>query len=272
MIGYCVPILPKLASFRLRVALPSRHLGMPHLIGGVGDLTFFFKNGSPEVAKRLKGPVVYDVVNAHFDDPDYRRMCELATAVTCSSERMAGAIREVTGRDAAVIADPYENEERPAAVMGDRVLWFGHPANLASLKPYADLDIDVYTGADWTLKGEVEALAAAGVVLLTGSNSGASANRVIKALRAGRFVVMPEDSPQSWRDLADYVWIGDVREGVRWAFNNREEACRKVAFAQKYLRATFSPQLIGSQWAALFASTLERATSKRTAGSVSISR
>ena len=266
MIGYCVAVSPKLASFRLRVAIPSRHLGMPHVIGGVGKLTFFYKNGSPGVARRLKGPIVYDVVNAHFDDPDYREMCELASVITCSSATMAQAIEREFGRQAGVIADPYENAEDIPGVMGDRVLWFGHQANIASLKPYASLGVDVCTAGDWSLDNEAKALAGAGVVLLTGNNPGASANRVIKAIRAGRFVVAPEDSPASWRELSEFMWIGDVREGIRWAFANREEACRKVMSGQQYVRSRFSPQLIGSQWADLFASTLEAATRSKRAG------
>ena len=265
MIGYCVPVLPQLASFRLRVAIPSIHLGMVHRFG-VGDVTFFFKNGNPDLARRL-GPVVYDVVNAHFHDPDYMRMCEIARVITCSSDAMVPIIREATGRDAVVIPDPYENDESEPAVIGDRVLWFGHQANIESLRPYADLNVGVVTADSWTLENEAAALAKAGVVLLTGSNPGASSNRPVKAIRAGRFVVAPEDCPSSWRELSEYIWIGDVREGIEWAFANREEACRKVSAGQKYVKTRFSPQLIGSQWADLFASTLAADTNKKTAGS-----
>jgi hypothetical protein len=271
VIGYCVPINPKLASFRLRVALPSKHLGMPHTIGAAGDLTFFFKSGNPTLARRVKGPVVYDVVNAHFDDPDYRLMCEIASTVTCSSEAMRGIVKAATGRDAVVIPDPYENAERPAAVVGDRVAWFGHQANIESLRPYAGMGIDICSHGVWSLENEAKTLEQAGVVLLTGNNPGASSNRPVKAIRAGRFVVAPEDCPESWRELSEFMWIGDVRKGVRWAFDNREEACRKVSAGQKYA-SRFSPQLIGSQWAALFASTLDADTNTKTAGSGLTSR
>jgi hypothetical protein len=265
VIGYCIAVSPNLASYRLRVAIPSKHVG-PHCYG-VGDVTFFYKNGNPTLARQLKGPIVYDVVNAHFDDPDYRAMCEVATTVTCSSQAMAEIIKAETGRDAVVIADPYENAEGAPSVSGDRVLWFGHQANIASLKPYADLPLYVCTAAEWSLESEASALANAGVVLLTGSNPGASANRVVKALRAGRFVVVPEDCPESWKELSELIWIGDVRQGIQWAFSNREEACRKVLQSQSFIKTRFSPQLIGSQWADLFASTLERDTNKKTAGS-----
>lgn len=268
MIGYYVPVLPQLASYRLRVDLPSKHLGMPHRLG-IGDVTFFFKAGNPEVAKKLP-LVVYDVVNAHFHVPEYRRMCDLAAVVTCSSQAMVGIIKEATGRDAVVIPDPYENSQSAPEVK-DGVLWFGHQANIGSAKPYADLITQVCTGEGWTRAKEDADLASAGVVLLTASNPGASSNRPVKAIRAGRFVVAPQDCPQSWRELSEFMWIGDVREGVRWAFANREEACRKVSAGQKYAEI-FSPQLIGSQWAGLFASTLGRDINTKQAGSVSISR
>jgi hypothetical protein len=221
------------------------------------------------LARRLK-TVVYDVVNAHFDEPDYRAMCDLASVITCSSEVMRGMIREKTGRDSVVIPDPYENAEGKPAVPEGRVLWFGHEANLESLRPYADIAPDLCTAEVWTPASEARSLERASVVLLTGNNPGASANRPVKALRAGRFVVVPEDCPESWRELSDYIWIGDVREGIAWALNHREEACRKVASAQKHLQR-FSPQLIGSQWADLFASTSGQGINTKKAGSASIS-
>ena len=265
MIGYCVPVLPKLASFRLRVAIPSQFLKMPHKFG-VGDVTFFFKNGNPTLARSLKGPIVYDVVNPHFSDPDYRAMCELATVITCSSQAMVPLIKEATGRDAVVIPDPYENAEGEAKINGG-VLWFGHQANIESLRPYADLPVEILTSDEWTLEREAEWLNRAGVVLLTGSNPGASSNRVVKALRAGRFVVAPEDCPESWKEFEPYIWIGDVHKGIHWAFENQEEACHKIRASQEYIVPRFNPQLIGSQWADLFASTLAADTNKKTAGS-----
>ena len=269
MIGYCVSVNPRLASFRLRVLIPSKYVG-PHIIGGIGNPTFFYKHGNPDLAKRLKVPIVYDVVNGHFDDPDYQKMCKLATVITCSSQPMKRDIHYWTGRDAVVIPDPYENAESEPAVVGDRVVWFGHTANIESARPYADL-VTICSGHEWSLEKEAASLASAGVVLLTGNNYGASENRPVKAIRAGRFVVAPKDCPKSWRELRDFMWIGDVREGISWAFANREEACRKVQLGQEYVRTRFSPQSIGSQWADVFASTSAAATSMKQAGSASIS-
>jgi hypothetical protein len=91
------------------------------------------------------------------------------------------------------------------------------------------------------------------VVLMVGNNPGASSNRVVKALRAGRFVVTP-GGVDSWDAFRDYIWIGDVREGIDYALNNREEVCNKIEAAQAMIRDKFSPQTIGRQWADLFSS------------------
>ncbi|HEY1326263.1 MAG TPA: hypothetical protein VGI14_04950 [Casimicrobiaceae bacterium] len=255
MIGYCVEPQPKLASYRLRVAIPAPLLGRPHAIGCTGNVTFFYKNGNQWLARALNTGVVYDVVNDHFSGQhaaEYHGMCAAADVITCASPVMAEIVKARTGKDAIVIDDPYENDESPAEVVGDRVVWFGHQANYASLKPYEDLDPWVLTGDDWSLEREKDALYVAAVVMLTGNNPGASANRPVKAIRAGRFVVAPEDSPSSWKDLRDYMWMGDVREGIDWALNNREDACSKIRAGQKYIAERFNPTKIAAQWTAVF--------------------
>jgi hypothetical protein len=260
MIGYCVTPMPELASYRLRVQIPSRHLTVPYAIGCTGKPTFFYKNGNPRLAESLTGGVVYDVVNDHFrgkNAADYHAMCSIADVITVGSETMAETVREHTGRDATVISDPYENDEQDAKCEGEVVLWFGHSANLQSLVPHIEtpnlrICSNVPKAVPWSLKSERIELDKCAVVLLTGSSAGASPNRVVKAIRAGRFVVMPADSPQSWGQFAPYVWIGDVREGIRWALNNREEACNNIRLGQKYTQETFTPSLISAQWMELF--------------------
>jgi hypothetical protein len=176
---------------------------------------------------------------------------------------MAEIIHDATGRDAVVIDDPWETEEREPSVYGEGVLWFGHSANIASLLPHIEaigpkllVCSNVRSAhVPWSLENESKCLQGAAVCVLTANNAGASTNRVVKAIRAGRFTCVPEGAPASWQTLAPYIWIGDVGEGIRWALNNREEACKKIQAGQAYIREKFSPQLIGSQWAALFAST-----------------
>jgi hypothetical protein len=263
-VGYCVAVQPSLASYRLRVELPSKHLGVGYAIGCTGKPTYFYKNGISRLAEALTNGVVYDVVNDHFRGKhaaDYHAMCSIADSITVGSAVMADVVREHTGRDSTIIDDPYENEELPAACVGDDVLWFGHSANIGSIEPYADSITTVCSNVSgavpWSRQAEDDCLSGAAVVVMTGTNPGATANRLVKTLRAGRFVVAPKDCAESWRELAPYIWLGDVSEGIRWALNNREDVCQKITQGQEYVAQRYSPQLIGSQWADLFASTWE---------------
>lgn len=276
MIGYVVPRVEQLASYRLRVAIPAPHIGRPYQIGAIGNPSFFFKNGDPPLAKRVKEHgygVVYDVVNDHFGGgvrDTYSGMCKVADVVTCASERMAEIIKERTGREAVIIDDPYENDEQPATCVGDGVLWFGHSANLPSLEPYVNLRgltvcSNIAFVVPWSLENERRELDRCAVALLTSNNAGASSNRVVKALRAGRFVVTPGGVP-AWEQFKPSIWIGDVREGIAWALNNREEACKKVRKGQKFVRERFSPQAIGKQWRTVFDSTSAAATNGQKGG------
>jgi hypothetical protein len=275
-VGYCIGIAPHIASYRLRAAIPAPHLGCEYELGNFGDVTFFYKHaeGDLELAESC-GPFVYDVVNDHFANRNgghYRSMIALATAVTCGSDWMRQRILDVTGRAATVIDDPYENDEQePAMPAGDEVLWFGHRANISSLVPYVSVDklivcSNIPDVIWWTPDSERRALDRCGTVLLTSSSPGASTNRVVKALRAGRFVVTPGGVP-AWDAFAPFIWIGDVAEGVEWARTHREEACQKVRSGQEYARARNSPAQIARQWMAVFGSISPPGTSGNRDGS-----
>lgn len=284
-VGYCVPHTPAMASYRFRVAIPAPLLGCEYEIGTYGNPSFFYKHfeGDIELAKAA-GPFVFDVVNDHFGgkhDYHYRWMCEHASAVTCSSAEMAAIIKRWTGRDAVVIDDPYENAEWEPQCLGPEVLWLGHEANIPSLLEQMDnleklatlpILLTVCTNFQhpealpWSPDTERRSLGRCALMLVTGNNKGASANRIVKSLRAGRFVVCPPGTP-AWDEWADCIWVGDVKEGIEWAFNNREEACRKIAAGQARLKEKNSPKTIAAQWMEVFASISPPATSGSADGS-----
>jgi hypothetical protein len=95
---------------------------------------------------------VYDVVNAHFDDPDYRADVRSGDVITCSSEAMAGIHQNVTGGMRLSFQTPTRTTRSEAAVIGERGSCGSgtRPISRASSRT-ADLDIDVCTG-DWSLR------------------------------------------------------------------------------------------------------------------------
>ena len=275
-VGYCVAILPSMASFRLRVAIPAAHLGCDYEIGTIGNPSFFYKHDESDAdLARDCGPYVYDVVNDHFAGKygqHYRRMIAGAAAVTCGSEQMAWRIRQETYADPIVIDDPYENQEEEPACEGNGILWFGHAANIRSLAPYVDIpNLTVCSNVPhplvvpWSMGEERRQLATASIVLMTGTPT-ASSNRVVKALRAGRFVVTPGGVP-AWDALQEFIWVGPVQEGIEWALTHREEACAKIEAGQQFLREANSPTRIALRWMDVFASISAPDTSGKRAGS-----
>jgi hypothetical protein len=156
-------------------------------------------------------------------------------------------------------------------------LWFGHAANIPSLFAAVDKIADMPivltictnykhgAALEWSPETERRSLDRCAVVLVTGNNPGASANRIVKALRAGRFVVTPGGVP-AWDVYRDFIWIGDVRKGIEWAFANREEACERIKMGQEYSKVASNPDSIARQWMDVFGSISAPATSAKKDG------
>lgn len=237
----------QLASSRLRAAIPQAELAKLGIVQGDDVIVYgkHFINNIPKYVTRI-----YDVCDDHLDNEAlgwyYRTHIAEADAVTCNSETMQAIIKEKTGRDAHVIPDPYESEEQPAG-MGEGLLWFGHESNLRQIHPYLDLKPEILTGCEWSRAKQLRMLADCAVVLIpTDFRQAKSANRLIEAVRNGRFVVAGE--LPAHEEFKPYMWVGDIREGVVWALSNRDEAIERVRKCQAYIKDKYSPEAIAKQW------------------------
>lgn len=235
-----------IASSRLRAEIPQRELAKLGIQKGDGVVVYgkHFVNNMPPCLK------VYDVCDDHYHTPDLRntyiKNTLEASAVTCNSETMREIILRETGRNATVIPDPYESEERPAD-MGYGLLWYGHDSNYKTIKPYLSLGVTVLTGSAWSRERQLDLLDSCSVVLIpTDERKAKSANRMIEAIRNGRFVVAGELPAHD--EFKDFMWIGDIEEGVTWALQHREEAIARVKAAQDYIREKYAPSTIAKQW------------------------
>ncbi|MDP1683391.1 MAG: hypothetical protein Q8L39_16665 [Burkholderiales bacterium] len=152
------------ASTRYRVLIPARWLearGYSQSIVSAeqpeaamsaamnADVIIFSKSNQPSneeilaAAQRAGAKVIVDLCDYKFDmkqkgDHD-RAMLARADALVANTQEMAAAISDETGREAAVIGDPYEGPKGVAEWKwrpGRRIeaLWFGHPVNLDTLE------------------------------------------------------------------------------------------------------------------------------------------
>ena len=239
---------PQIASSRLRAAIPQKELEKLGMVKGT-DVLVYGKHLVPMTVAKRFGKRVYDICDDHFSDQFasyYLEHAIKADLVTCNSEVMKEIITKHIGRTATVIPDPYESEEKPAGI-GNVLLWFGHESNLIDLHPYLDMKPAILTGAEWSREKQLEALdKCAAVIIPTGKSMSKSANRLIESVRNGRFVIagyLP-----AYEEFKQWMWIGDIREGVEWLKEYPNKAIENVTECQQYISEHYSPERIGRLW------------------------
>ena len=105
----------------------------------------------------------------------------------------------------------------------------------------------------WSPAANWQALAACDAVMLpslaTDYFRAKGANRLIEALRAGRFAIA-EPIP-SYQDFAGHAWVdADLLAGLRWALANPADAQARIEAGQAYVNQHYSPESIATKWAA----------------------
>ncbi len=267
-IGYIGDLYSGHAGFRYRVDAPMRLHGLDYVLGIPGDVTLMFRSISHHNFKQLKEfkfKSVYDITDFHLDKDHemgviQRSIVMHATSITVSSKKLQERLYKDYRLKSEVIEDCYTNEEWLPSIPNDNIVWFGHPSNANSLRPYLKLDklivcsknIETSKLIEYSEKTELQLLKDNGLVLLTSNNPMTNGNRIIRALRAGKFIITPNFNVEAWNEFKDFIWQGDVSEGIRWALANRDEALWKVKLGQDYIREKFSPVTISNMWRELF--------------------
>jgi hypothetical protein len=261
------------ASFRYRVLIPGAQL---HELWGwnigvadtpeEGAVNIFHKHGKAHKADG--GRYIFDVCDNHFATEHrehYVAMCQGAEVVVACTPTMAEQIHAETGMRAEVIPDPFEFPERGFEWYGgESVLWYGHGSNFRTLQDVPlDCAIEMITNAarpgarvnaritPWSREAMLEAFDRHDTVIIPQFQDAKSRskgnNRAVNALRQGKFVVA-SDIP-SYRELSDYIYIGEIMDGVRWGRQNPDAVAAMVAAGQAYVANQYSPARIAGLWA-----------------------
>lgn len=253
---------PELASSRYRQAIPARELASVGVEIGPGDILIASKHGWDPTDLPAHRKLVFDVCDDHFADAygtHYRAMIARADAVTCNSEAMRFRIFQETGRIATVIPDPYEFDEVEPS-WGEGLLWFGHTSNLDDLER-ARPQLSGYRltvicdGRPGTLAYSRETLLAelarcAIVALPTGKSPCKSANRMIEAIRRGKFVAA---NPLPAYEMFPQ-FVGSLRERIDFAHKQQRRSLWMVRDAQQRVATAYRPSIIACEWYRVLAS------------------
>jgi len=281
------------ASYRYRISIPGNQLMncRGHIVKVTNnvlpgaDVAIFSKHfdlldpAKALNAKKIGTKVVYDVCDLHVSEnliEHYKKMISIADIVTVPTDGMAEMIKKHFERDdAVVIPEPYEYEEVEAEFAPENpkclnLLWYGHATNLKALfdswgdiqghrililtNPEALYDINVKAQM-WTPQLMLKSLHKCDIVLVPVEDKEnkqiKSANRMIEAIRRGRFVVA-SDTPEH-RKFKDFMWIGNIKEGIEWAVSHKDEVVDRIEKAQEYVIRNHSPQKVSMQWEEVFA-------------------
>ena len=79
-----------------------------------------------------------------------------------------------------------------------------------------------------------------------GSNSAKGANRMIESIRQGVFVVA-EPMP-AYEEFRDWMYIGEIKEGIEWCRQNKAELQGRIQKAQEYIVKEYNPTKTGERW------------------------
>jgi hypothetical protein len=222
--------------------------------------------------------VIADYSDDHFGHPRlgavYRAVGNAADAVVASTTGLAEVLREHIAAPVSVITDPVEGrrgDPRASASTPARLLWFGHPLNLDTLKfglpQLSDYALTLLTapqtGAEtlghrfrpWSSAALFEELRDCEAVIIPSNahdprKAVKSPNRFTEALWAGRFVIA--HPLPAYQPLAQFGWVGeDLGQGLAWLQEHPGEAVDRIRAGQEWIAKYCSPEVVGRAWKAV---------------------
>jgi len=224
--------------------------------------------------------IVVDCTDDHSEHASlgslHRALLQAADSVVANSYGLAEALRTQTLSRVSVIGDAVEGERgepRGAARRPPRLLWFGQPQNVdtvrAGLEPLrpALFALTIVSspgsGAEnlghrfvtWSADAVAEELRECDAVLLPAAahdvrNVVRSASRFQRALWAGRFVIA--NPVPAYAALGRFGWVGpDLAAGLAWLVENPDAAVERIRAGQEWVAEHASPEANARAWRAI---------------------
>lgn len=104
---------------------------------------------------------------------------------------------------------------------------------------------------NWSHESQQEMYQWCDIVILPVSNDKESKskgnNRPIDAIQSGRFVITNPGVP-SYEKISQYMWMGNISEGLQFALNNREEVLNMIQKGQQMIDREYTPYMIAKKW------------------------
>ena len=185
-----------------------------------------------------------------------------ATAITTTCDELKTLIQTKTDKAVYVIPDPTERRReepvwKPTGIL--KAVYYGSAGNLKQINwddyDVYTLDLKVISNQGpimWSYETQGKVVSNSDFVLLPVDNSNAMTmykgnNRPVDALMQGKFVVTNAEIP-SWLKLKDYIWCGDIDQGIKYIKYSPNQALERVRAGQQHVIENYSPDVISQQW------------------------
>ena len=189
-----------------------------------------------------------------------------ALAITTTCDELKTLIQTKTDKPVFVIPDPTERQQEepvwnPSGIL--RAVYYGSGGNLKQINwddyDILTLDLKVISNEGpimWSYDTQGKLVSKSDFVLLPVDNDNAMTrykgnNRPVDALMQGKFVVTNAEIP-SWLKLKDYIWCGDIDEGIKYIKYSPNQALERVRAGQQHVIENYSPSVIRSRWQAVY--------------------
>lgn len=279
-----------IASFRYRILAPAQEFGKYLVIPKVSRLAdkdsrivVFSKHWTyndwsyANFCKKRGQKIIFDVCDDHTEgklSDHYKRMLDIADAITCNSAEMARILFEKTNKQAEVIVDPvlsapmsYDPE------MPTSLCWYGQSMNIHGL--YDVYAQDCTTPLEIVIPGNVQPPAhfqapwihwtpwhkdiipelamrnTAALLPYRQGKAAKSANRVLEALQCGMVVLTDPIPSVEVLPKAGIVYLDRPLNALIQEVKGKDWS-EDIAKAQKHIEEFYSPEAIAKKWIQVF--------------------
>jgi hypothetical protein len=209
-------------------------------------------------------PYIHDICDNKWPELEklWSNTNEFAIAITTTCEELKKLIETKTDKPVYVVPDPTEREQEPVIFETKQVYngcYYGSYGNLKQIDfnnyDLSKVNLNVMSNEGplmWSFEAQGKMVRESDLVILPVNNDHAMTkykghNRPIDAIRQGKFVITNATIP-SWVKLKDYMWVGDINEGIKWAINNPSEVIKKVGDGQSFIEEFYTPEKVKILW------------------------
>lgn len=217
--------------------------------------------------QNIKTASVFDVCDDYFDreySGFYTKVCNLATVITCTNERMEKRLKSLFGgKPIGVVFDPINTIKGSPEEPRKDVIWFGHQTNFREAYPWLQTTVEagykltVVTNLDLQVKGftfipyengwvEENLKNYSTVLLPTGTQewvNSKSENRFVDALNAGCRVIT--NNKILYKDLIPFgeYTQDNLKEVLAYPIN-----ANSILKGQEYINKKYNEEVLENQW------------------------